>query len=843
MDLNDLIEQREKERLKKVADREMRDRKQRPTSFYYGHDAATGRAIVASGGGLTSTRSLSTSQPTVGQLGKGLPSGYDGGNVRRTKIEVFPKTDKYPFKTIASATGGVFLGGDRTPQNISTSLGGYGLANTGGKSRWMASIGGSDLRFYSAGATIPTLTYQSPSTGLSHKGNNFWSENTPTFPQITITRSTLGGTPPNTSTTDDIFDLESGSSGIAAYNFSVNYNHTANITGATWAPYSAGIQNIGAQNWTITSAFDGSSGNKPSGSFSARSIQHTESRSGDLRYPIRLFQLYPNAPNNLGAFGEAQRLRESAVNSSSNRATDFSTFNSTSTKTDKSIYKESIPVTILGQQFQWLQENFTEINSTTTDARQVVGGTAAAWQFNETRTIRSVTNNPFANLLIGANVAYVPITQSGVNSSEITADTKTITSSLWVHSTRPSMRSPVLYITNDYLISFDGQRQGPLGGWYESSNSNVNSPGQEMPIANLHRLGNTFPSGFPGSQASQFAGSLLYSAEYDSPGAYGDNFTTGNTYSEYDITEARNIRGDIYDIALTLVSPFNLILNRTRTVDYTYNYFVPVDRKIVTSEGIFSIPEDQTFIISPSAQYVSVPEGVGTIALSAPANSNALGLSILTSREVQKRETRTLTQTYTNGIRTQNVFRVDITYVGNSLPSFVGKKAEVYRYLNNKLTKWTGAIVSYSGSNSPDTPLPSRTRPDGTLETNTIEGVFSQTITVNNLVINADSVEISDYSYTGSVFYSLILNLDYYFSSRINPQWCNLVKGTEDLLVTLYVANQSTYKAGSINTVDVWEFTKSGTNAIPKYVGTKKGKTKKGVDGESLQSILYYPPS
>lgn len=838
MDLNDLIEQREQDRLKKVADREMRDRKQRPTSFYYGHDAATGRAIVALGGGLTSTRSLSTAQPVLGQLGKGLPAGLDAGNVRRTKIEIFPKTDKYPFKTISTVSSNTFLGGDRTPQQLFDKYAAPGLSNTGGKSQWIASLvpfGGSSLQFYSAGLNIPTQTLLVAASRLVHKGSNFWTETTPFLPGVTVTRSTVSGSSPPTNITGDVFNLESGVSDANLYNFSINDNYTVSLPGAAWAPYNAGVQNIGAQTWTMTTTFDGVTGSRPSGSFPAKSIQRTESRSGDLRYPVRLFNLYPNVSNNLGFLGEGQRLRQATVNSSSARAVDFSTFDSISTKSDKTVNKTEIPIAILNQQFSYFSETFSETNSTTKDTRQVVGGTTATWEFNETRVNRSLNKNPLQNLLMGGEVAYVPIDQTATIITQVTADIKRITSNTWSHSVRPFMTSIVLYTTSNYINSFDGQRQGPLGGWYAFSNANINEPGQNAPIANLRREGDP-----PGNIAAQ---SSLYTAEYDVIGAYGDNFTTENTYSEYDLTESRNIRNDIYTIAESLISPFNLVMNRTRTVNYTYDYLLPVDRKIVTPEGVFSIFDNQVITASPSSQYVSVPEGVGTITLSAPANSNALGISILTGRDIQQRQTQTLTQTYTNGVRTQNVSSIDVTYVGNSLPSLVGKKAEVYRYLNNKLTKWTGVIVSYSGVNSPGIPPASRTRPDGTLETNTIEGVFSQTITVNNLVINAESVEISDYSYTGSVFYSLILNLDYYFILRINPSLCNLVAGSGDLLATLYVANQSTYKAGSINTVDVWEFTKSGDNAIPKYMGTKKGKTKKGVDGESLQSILYCPIS
>lgn len=823
----------------------MRDRQQHSTSFYYGHDADTGQSIVTSGGGFTRTRSLSTNQPTVGQLGKGLFGGYDSGNVRRTKIEIFPKTDKYPFKTlsllIGSGTFAFYLGGDRNPQQIANFFGANGLANTGGESQWSASIRGPELHFYSAVSNPPNLTYQSPANNLIHKGGNFWSENTPSFPQITIQESIVSGQPPTPSTIDDSFDLENGSSGIEAYNFAANYTHQASLPGALWPPYSVGPQNIGTQTRVVTTTYDGVIQNNPNRTLSPQSIQHTESRAGNLKYPVRLFQLYPNAPSNLGILGEGQRLKEVATNGSSDRATDFSTFNSISTKSDKTITKTSIPATILGQSFQWLQENFSEINSTTTDTRQVTGGTTATWQFNETRITRTDSRNPFTDLLIGNGVAYVPVSQVGTTTTQTTNEIKAITSSSWSRSIRPSMKGPVLYSTPNYILALGGQRQGSLGGWYAFSNADTTARGEEIPTANLHRLGNPFPSGFPGSQASQYSGNLLYAAEYDASGAYGDNFTTGNTYSEYDITEAKSIRGNIYDQALTLVSPFNLVMNRTLTINYTYDYLLSSDKKIVTNEGVFSILDDQIFTSTPSSEYVSVPQGVGTITLSAPLTSTALGLRILTSRQTQRRETHTLTQTYTNGVRTQNVFRVDITYVGNSLPSLVGKKAEVYRYLNNKLTKWTGVIVSYSGVNSPEVPPSSRTRPDGTLESNTIEGVFSQTITVNNLVINAESVEASDYAYTGSVFYSVVLNLDYYFTSKVSPEWSNLVAGSNDSLAKLYIANSSTYKAGSVNTVDVWEFIKVGTNAIPKYIGTEKGKTKKGVMGETLQAILYAP--
>jgi hypothetical protein len=149
--LPEALAQQERDRLKALAKREKLDRRRQPYSAYYGTDGATGQARVKPLGseGVLEVRSLSNSQPSMGQYGRGFGVGFDAGNVHKPEIEIFakPKGDVAVLARlrVADGTWQVWLGGDRkNPLLIADRLPSRPFATLellgSGKDDWMVSL-------------------------------------------------------------------------------------------------------------------------------------------------------------------------------------------------------------------------------------------------------------------------------------------------------------------------------------------------------------------------------------------------------------------------------------------------------------------------------------------------------------------------------------------------------------------------------------------------------------------------------------------------------------------------------------------------------------------------------
>jgi hypothetical protein len=204
--LSEAIAQQERDRLKAVAKREKIDRRRQPYTAYYGTDSATGQVRVKPLGsaGVLGVRSVSNSQPSMGQFGRGFGVGFDAGIVRKPKIEVFSRTT-YPFKTLLGTDlFQLFLGGDRLPLELAQASAlpkKYQLLNMG-INEWAASfldetVTPNLIRFVSPSGS-KTLIVRAGSLNTSTEddlrpvGQNTWLQFADN-PRITVVRIDLDG--------------------------------------------------------------------------------------------------------------------------------------------------------------------------------------------------------------------------------------------------------------------------------------------------------------------------------------------------------------------------------------------------------------------------------------------------------------------------------------------------------------------------------------------------------------------------------------------------------------------------------------------------------------------------
>jgi hypothetical protein len=192
-----LIQEQQEERLKAVAKQQMHDRRQQPYSIYLGTNSE-GQALVRPLGstGVTASKALSNTQPSMGQIGRGFTGGFDTGIVRSPEVEVYGKlTGEVAILAIvrvADNTYQVWLGGNQPPRlvmgGLQNSPSAYLDLIGPGKNDWVVGVS------WRQGATLETTAIamrygvQDPHTDwqildnpgcqyLRYYGMGFWCSN------------------------------------------------------------------------------------------------------------------------------------------------------------------------------------------------------------------------------------------------------------------------------------------------------------------------------------------------------------------------------------------------------------------------------------------------------------------------------------------------------------------------------------------------------------------------------------------------------------------------------------------------------------------------------------------